>query len=265
MRQFVLTVSFSAAALLLAACVEKVNVPPPQDEPNAEQWTTAIKTSYDSWQPPLQTPPPNPAYGSEPLVEEEESSDPGMTKKTGSTELPELLSVSDKPLEAEPVEKLPAESPAGETANKEVSAFSSQQSAVGSSAGSAAVQGEKTPEEYIVVEGDSLSIIAKKIYKDASLWPLLYKANQDLIKDQNRILPGMKLKVPKRKTAAPAAAEAASSAAADKSGKTAAEAGEKGIVKTPPPAEEAGKELPAAGEAPSSPETAPGAPETTVK
>ena len=265
MRQFVLTVSFSAAALLLAACVEKVNVPPPQDEPNAEQWTTAIKTSYDSWQPPLQTPPPNPAYGSEPLVEEEESSDPGMTKKTGSTELPELLSVSDKPLEAEPVEKLPAESPAGETANKEVSAFSSQQSAVGSSAGSAAVQGEKTPEEYIVVEGDSLSIIAKKIYKDASLWPLLYKANQDLIKDQNRILPGMKLKVPKRKTAAPAAAEAASSAAADKSGKTAAEAGEKGIVKTPPPAGEAGKELPAAGEAPSSPETAPGAPETTVK
>ena len=263
MRQFVLTVSFSAAAVLLAACVEKVNVPPPQDEPNAEQWTTAIKTSYDSWQPPLQTPHPNPAYGSGPLVEE--SSDPGMTKETGSAELPELLSVSDKPLEAEPVEKLPEESPAGETGNKDVSAFSSPQSAGGSSAGSAAVQGEETPEEYIVVEGDSLSIIAKKVYKDAALWPLLYKANQGLIKDQNRILPGMKLKVPKRKIAAPAAAEAVSSAAADKSGETAAGAVEKGIVKTPPPAEEAGKELPVAGGAPSSPETAPDAPETTVK
>jgi nucleoid-associated protein YgaU len=49
---------------------------------------------------------------------------------------------------------------------------------------------------YVVVEGDSLSRIAKREYGDASKWRTLYEANKDLIKDPDLIYPGQTLKVP---------------------------------------------------------------------
>jgi len=52
--------------------------------------------------------------------------------------------------------------------------------------------------DYMVVRGDNLWNIAKKedIYDDPYMWPRLYRANRDLIKDPDLIYPEQKLAVP---------------------------------------------------------------------
>ena len=49
---------------------------------------------------------------------------------------------------------------------------------------------------YVVVEGDSLSKIARREYGDANKWRTIYEANKDLINDPDLIYPGQELKVP---------------------------------------------------------------------
>jgi nucleoid-associated protein YgaU len=49
---------------------------------------------------------------------------------------------------------------------------------------------------YVVVNGDSLSKIAKREYGDANKWRTIYEANRDIIKDPDLIYPGQELKVP---------------------------------------------------------------------
>ena len=49
---------------------------------------------------------------------------------------------------------------------------------------------------YEVVAGDSLSKIAKREYGNASEWKRIYEANQDVLKDPDKIYPGQKLKIP---------------------------------------------------------------------
>ena len=49
---------------------------------------------------------------------------------------------------------------------------------------------------YVVVQGDSLSKIAKREYGDANKWQAIYEANKDLIKDPDLIYPGQTLKIP---------------------------------------------------------------------
>lgn len=52
-------------------------------------------------------------------------------------------------------------------------------------------------EIYVVKSGDSLSIIAKKFYKDGNLSGIIYKANTKVLKNPNMLRPGMKLVIPK--------------------------------------------------------------------
>ena len=49
---------------------------------------------------------------------------------------------------------------------------------------------------YVVVQGDSLSKIAKREYGDANKWPTIYEANKHLITDPDLIYPGQELKIP---------------------------------------------------------------------
>jgi len=49
---------------------------------------------------------------------------------------------------------------------------------------------------YVVVSGDSLSKIAKREYGEANEWKRIYEANQDILKDPDKIYPGQKLKIP---------------------------------------------------------------------
>jgi len=52
------------------------------------------------------------------------------------------------------------------------------------------------PRTYTVVAGDSLSKIAKREYGKASLWPRIFEANKDQIKNPDLIHPGQKLRIP---------------------------------------------------------------------
>ncbi len=58
------------------------------------------------------------------------------------------------------------------------------------------------PTSYVVIEGDTLwSISARsEIYVDALLWPLLYKANRDQIRDPRQIYTGQVLHIPRNTT-----------------------------------------------------------------
>ncbi len=53
--------------------------------------------------------------------------------------------------------------------------------------------------KYTVVDGETLWTISARgeVYGDALLWPLIYKANRDQIKDPRQIFPGQVLSIPR--------------------------------------------------------------------
>lgn len=55
------------------------------------------------------------------------------------------------------------------------------------------------PSSYTAKRGESLPLIAAQsdVYNDPSLWPLLYRANRDQIKDPRHIWPGQVLRIPR--------------------------------------------------------------------
>ena len=55
---------------------------------------------------------------------------------------------------------------------------------------------EHTLQSYTVVQGDSLSKIAKRVYGKASYWRQIFEANKDNIKDPDLIYPGQVLRLP---------------------------------------------------------------------
>ena len=50
---------------------------------------------------------------------------------------------------------------------------------------------------YEVVSGDSLSKIAKKYYGNAMKYPVIFEANQPMLKHPDKIYPGQVLRIPK--------------------------------------------------------------------
>lgn len=51
-------------------------------------------------------------------------------------------------------------------------------------------------EVYTVQSGDTLSKIAKRFYGQANLYPKIFEANRDQLKDPDKIQVGQKLKLP---------------------------------------------------------------------
>jgi nucleoid-associated protein YgaU len=49
---------------------------------------------------------------------------------------------------------------------------------------------------YTIQSGDSLSKIAKREYGNANDWRRIFEANQDTIKDPDKIFPGKTIKIP---------------------------------------------------------------------
>jgi nucleoid-associated protein YgaU len=49
---------------------------------------------------------------------------------------------------------------------------------------------------YVVKKGDTLSKIADEVYGDKMLYPKIFEANRDILKDPNKIRPGQKLRIP---------------------------------------------------------------------
>lgn len=60
----------------------------------------------------------------------------------------------------------------------------------------------KLVDQVEVREGETLSNIAarREVYSDPMLWPLVYKANRDQIKDPKQIFPGQVLTIPRDKS-----------------------------------------------------------------
>lgn len=58
------------------------------------------------------------------------------------------------------------------------------------------------PVSYTVRRGETLPQIAARseVYNDASLWPILYRANRDQIRDPKQLWPGQVLKIPRNYT-----------------------------------------------------------------
>jgi nucleoid-associated protein YgaU len=54
----------------------------------------------------------------------------------------------------------------------------------------------KYTQYYEVKKGDSLSKIAEQYYGDPMLYPRIFEANRDILKDPNKIKPGQKLRIP---------------------------------------------------------------------
>jgi nucleoid-associated protein YgaU len=53
------------------------------------------------------------------------------------------------------------------------------------------------PAQYhTVAKGDTLSAIAKKVYGDASKYPVIFEANKPMLKDPDKIYPGQTLRIP---------------------------------------------------------------------
>lgn len=49
---------------------------------------------------------------------------------------------------------------------------------------------------HVVKKGDTLSKIAREYYGDANLYPQIFEANRDILKDPNKIQIGQKLRIP---------------------------------------------------------------------
>jgi nucleoid-associated protein YgaU len=49
---------------------------------------------------------------------------------------------------------------------------------------------------YEVKKGDTLSKIAQQFYGDKMLYPQIFEANRDILKDPNKIKPGQRLRIP---------------------------------------------------------------------
>jgi nucleoid-associated protein YgaU len=65
------------------------------------------------------------------------------------------------------------------------------------------VRTDPIPRDYVVRSGDTLTLIALKVYGDRSRWPLIYDANRNVIgRDQNRLKVGMDLTIPPPPTTA---------------------------------------------------------------
>jgi nucleoid-associated protein YgaU len=56
---------------------------------------------------------------------------------------------------------------------------------------------------YVIQSGDTLSMIAKRFYGNASEYPRIFEANREVIEDPDKIYPGQKIRIPE---AAPAQA-----------------------------------------------------------
>ena len=49
---------------------------------------------------------------------------------------------------------------------------------------------------HVVEKGDTLGKIAQKYLGKASLYPKIFEANRDVLKDPDKIYPGQKLRIP---------------------------------------------------------------------
>jgi len=186
--------------VLLAGCgPELAETPVGQEE---EAWQKAFRQNYSSYRPPRTAPPATVDNVSEKLREKE--SEAAMAAPA-TADAPQPASddpaqIVDSAAEGKNTAPATTETKNGGTAAAEKPA---EQPAGQPAAADASKSFTSTPPEptgstvYEVKAGDTLSGIAKRFYGDAGAAGVIERANVDLIKDPNRLRPGMKLIIPK--------------------------------------------------------------------
>ncbi len=95
-----------------------------------------------------------------------------------------------------------AEQRAGAPAQEVKTSAPAEKQAVGKKEGAAAKESGTVVclcEQYTVKKGDTLWWIAKykDVYNDPFLWPIIYEANKDIIKNPKLLYPGQELGIPR--------------------------------------------------------------------
>lgn len=107
-----------------------------------------------------------------------ETSIPSISKKEEPASAPESTSFEETILEEEVIEQKPQE-------NEQESKLAIPQQKV--------IPGYTT---YKVKENDTLQKISKKFYGTTKKWPVIYEENKDIIKNPDKIYPGLVIKIP---------------------------------------------------------------------
>ena len=124
--------------------------------PAESQWSEYISYSYPEWKPPKTPPPSSTGIAGEPVIVQEQQ-----------PELPILA----------PIEQaLKSTSPAPMTPAVEKAKVEAQ--------------------TYTIQKGDTLSMIAKKVYGKSSKWNVILDANKDKISDAGKLKVGMTINIP---------------------------------------------------------------------
>lgn len=177
------------------------------------QWNSIVRESYPGFRPP-QTAPPAVKDKNTPLqsvVPDNELQPTPAPAVTGETEMVETVTneavedLSGKPeLVKETVtvdETVEAAANPKAADPKAAKPKAANLKATDSKAAKPSVAGPK-PEgkftEYVVKPGDSLSGVAKKVYKDGRLYERIYEANKSVIPNPNRLPVGLKLRIPQQ-------------------------------------------------------------------
>ncbi len=182
----------SLVAAGLAGCSPELAQTPLGSE--EETWKQAIKSSYPSWKPPRVAPPGIQDNMSDKYVPEEPvAADPNAVPPA----IDDKAAPAPAPAAADTAAPVAADLPAPAEAAAAGDSLAADVKAPAAEAAAPAAEVDFT--EYEVVKGDSLSVIAKKVYKDGRLYYPILKANEAVLKgNPNRIYPGMKLRIPKR-------------------------------------------------------------------
>ena len=189
MKNITIGVAGMFSVLMLAGCGP--DLAETQEGAREQEWRRVISESYPSWQAPRAAAPAQ--YDN--LSPELMAARDGVEAPASTAEaVPAEPVVTEPAADAESV-GLPATEPAP-AEKAEAAPVEKAEAAPAEQAEAAPAPAEKY-EEYTVVEGDTLSKIAQKVYHDGRLYNRIFKANEEVLKgDPNKLRIGTKLRIP---------------------------------------------------------------------
>ena len=200
MKAWIVGAGTLGVLFLLAGCGPELAETPIGEEEAA--WQQAFRQNYSGYRPPRTAPPATVDNVSDKLLEREQEAKrfdapPAEPHRPGDDPAQIVDAAAEQKNAAD--EKSGSASSEGKTeAKSEIPAEKKSESADGGTKSFTSTPPDPTDGSvYEVKAGDTLSGIAKRFYGDAGAAGVIERANVDLIKDPNRLRPGMKLIIPK--------------------------------------------------------------------
>lgn len=144
--------------------------------PEEKEWKEYIEPMYPGWKVPPTLPPA--------------ISDNNVNTNTAALNNTDAVNAAEAPLAS--TDTAAPDSGSSNNSNNNV-----DDSLAGAADKDATAAGKVRYDDYVVEKDDTLSHIAKKVYGNGKKYYRIYKANEDIIKNPNRIYPGMTIKIPR--------------------------------------------------------------------